>query len=254
MCTAERKLSTRETRYRSVLANQGRGSTLQSIYRDILGADYPAEVDAFGFVTLSDLRRLADLLRQPRTTRLLDVGCGRGGPGLWVARELDVPLTGVDVIAEATAAAAERAADFGMASRASFYVASATDTGLPTGGFDGVMSVDALWMVHDKPAAFRELARVLSPGGRLVLTSWEPVRLPYDSFLERAGFGDIAKQEIVGSRDREIAVHEAILRNSEAISREIGKPAAEVLMAEATHTPGLLDDTPRVLISAVRGR
>jgi cyclopropane fatty-acyl-phospholipid synthase-like methyltransferase len=27
---------------------------------------------------------------------LTELGCGRGGPGLWLARELDVGLTGVD--------------------------------------------------------------------------------------------------------------------------------------------------------------
>ncbi|MFI0479415.1 class I SAM-dependent methyltransferase [Actinomadura sp. 9N215] len=252
MSTADKSLFTREDRYRSVLANQGRGSTLQSIYRDIYGADYPSEVEPFGFVTMSDLRLLADLLARPGTTRLLDVGCGRGGPGLWIARELDVPLVGVDIIPEGVAAASERAAGFGMEARASFYVASATDTGLPAGGFDGAVSIDALWMVHDKSAAFRELARVLSPGGRLVFTTWEPALLPYDSFLERAGFTDIAKRE-TGSREREIAVHEAILSNWEAITAELGDEAAEVLLAEAKHTPALLDDTPRVIISAVRG-
>lgn len=251
MCAAEIPLSTSEDRYRSVLANQSRGSTLQSIYREILGGDYPAEVEPFGFVTLSDLRLLAETLAQSGTTRLLDVGCGRGGPGLWIARELDVPLVGVDIIAEAVAAASDRAAAFGMASRAGFHVASATDTGLPAGGFDGAVSVDALWMVHDKSAAFRELARSAPSRRRLVFTSWEPVHLPYDFFLERAGFTDITKRP-TGSRDREIAVHEAILRNWEAISEELGEEAAKVLRAEATHTPALLDDNPRVVISAVR--
>jgi SAM-dependent methyltransferase len=131
-------------------------------------------------------------------------------------------------------------------------VASATDTGLPAGGFDGVVSIDALWMVHDKLAAFGELARVLRPGGQLVFTAWEAARLPYAGFLQHAGFTGITKQEIPGSREREIAVHEAILRHREAITQELGNEAADVLAAEAAHTPALLNENPRVIISAVR--
>jgi SAM-dependent methyltransferase len=252
VCAAEKSPSTREDRYRAVLANQARGSTLQSIYQSVYGADHPAEAEPFGFVTLTDLRMLTTILARSGTTHLLDVGCGRGGPGLWIARELNVPLVGVDIIAEAVVAAAARAADFGMSSRARFYVASATDTGLPAGGFDGVVSIDALWMVHDKLTAFGELARVLRPGGQLVFTAWEAARLPYAGFLRQTGFTDITKQEIPGSREREIAVHEAILRHREAITQELGNAAAEVLMAEAAHTPALLNENPRVIISAVR--
>lgn len=252
MCSADDSVSIREDRYRLVLANQGKGSTLQSIYRDVYGQDYPAEADPFGFVTVTDLRMLASTLARSTVTRMIDVGCGRGGPGLWIARELGVSLVGIDIIAEAITAATQRAASFGMSSRADFYVASVTNTGLPTASLDGAVSIDALWMVHDKGAAFHELARVLRPGSQLVFTTWVPSYLSYEWFLEPAGFENIVTKEISGSRDREIAVHQAILRHREAICLELGEEAAEVLIAEATHTPAMLDETPRVIISAAR--
>lgn len=252
MSSAGNSMSIREDRYRLVLANQGKGSTLQSIYRDVYGPDYPAEADPFGFVTVTDLRTLAATLARSTATRMIDVGCGRGGPGLWIARELGVSLVGIDIIEEAITAATQRAASFGMSSRANFHVASITNTGLPTASFDGAVSIDALWMVHDKAAAFQELARILRPGSLLVFTTWVPAYLSYEWFLEPAGFADIVTTEISGSRDREIAVHEAILRHCEAISSELGEEAAQVLIAEATHTPAMLHETPRVIISAAR--
>jgi SAM-dependent methyltransferase len=252
VCAADKPLFTREDRYRPVLAKQGHGSLLQSIYKEAYGPDYPDEAEPFGFVTLTDLKLLTSILARSTTTRLLDAGCGRGGPGLWIARELDVPLVGVDIVPEAVTEATRRAVGFGMSARARFYAASVTDTGLQAAGFDGAVSIDALWMVHDKGAAFRELARVLRPGAQLVFTTWEPSHLPYEMFLRRAGFREIGKQEIPGSREREIAVHEAILVRRDAIAAELGEEAAQVLIAEATHTPALLIDTPRVIISAVR--
>jgi ubiquinone/menaquinone biosynthesis C-methylase UbiE len=38
---------------------------------------------------------------------------------------------------------------------------------------DAAMSVDVLWMVPDRPAALREVARVLKPGARFVCTNWD---------------------------------------------------------------------------------
>jgi SAM-dependent methyltransferase len=252
MSSSEESLFIREDRCGSVLANQARGVTLRSIYQDVYGVDYPAEADPFGFVTVSELRVLSGFLAESGVTHLLDVGCGRGGPGLWIARELGVPLVGVDIVAEAVAAAPERAAAFNMCSRAQFHVASATDTGLPAARFDGAISIDALWMVLDKRAAFAELARVLRPGGGLAFTTWEPTHLDYCWYLEPAGFGNITKRRVPGSAERQIAVYEGILRHRESIAAELGPDAAEVLIAEATETPAMLDDAPRVIITATR--
>lgn len=253
MSTTADPYFTREDRYDTVLARLADSPTLRAIYLEVYGADYPAEADPFGFVTMSELAALRRILAGSGVTRLLDIGCGRGGPGLWLARELGVPLTGVDIVAEAVAAARQQAAAFGMSSRAEFRAASATDTGLPAAAFDGAVSIDALWMILDKNAAFGELARVLRAGSRLVFTTWEPAHLDYSWYLEPAGFGDITKQVVPGSAAKQIAVYRAIARQHAAITREMGAEAAAVLLAEAAETPALLETAPRMIVTATRG-
>lgn len=241
-----------EDRYRPVLANQRSGGTLRAIYQEVYGEDYPDEVEPFGFVTLGDLRSFAEFLAPFEVTSLLDIGCGRGGPGLWVGRELKASLTGVDVVAEAVAEAARMAESFEAAPPAAFHTASATDTGLPGDGYDGAMSVDALWMVIDKAAAFAELARLLTPGSPLVFTTWAPSHFDYSWFLEPAGFEDIETRLVEGSTERQLAVYRRILDSREALAREMGEAAAQVLVDEAEDAPRFLETVPRVLVSAFR--
>jgi SAM-dependent methyltransferase len=133
--------------------------TYWQIQRDVYGAAYPAEVAPLGFVTLGDLRRFARALALRPGQALVDLGCGQGGPGLWVAREAGVTLTGVDISPVAVAQAAARIATFGLAGRARFQVGEFAATGLPAAAFAGAMSVDVLWLAPDKPAALREVAR-----------------------------------------------------------------------------------------------
>ncbi|MCX4771934.1 class I SAM-dependent methyltransferase [Streptomyces sp. NBC_01260] len=241
-----------EDRYRPVLANQAHSETLRDIYRGVYGAEYPEEVEPFGFVTMSDLRFLADALGEHNVQRLVDIGCGRGGPGLWVAREADATLHGVDIVAEAVSQAEKLAARMEKSPEATFHTASAIDTGLPDAAFDGAMSVDALWMVMNKMAAFEELARILQPGSPLVFTTWAPSHFDYTWFLEPAGFSGIETHEIAGSADRQVAVYERILQERAALTREMGAAAADVLLHEATEASNLLSSVPRVMVQAVR--
>jgi SAM-dependent methyltransferase len=244
---------TDENRYRSVLARLSDSPTLKAIFMEAYGDDYPAEADPFGFVSLSELRAIADILAGSAVTRLLDVGCGRGGPGLWIARELGASLVGVDVVAEAVVAAYQLAATFGMAEVAEFHAASGTDTRLPAGAFDGAVSIDALWMIQDKAAAFRELSRVLSPGSHVVFTTWDPPHLDYAVHLSSAGFSSIVKRPLPDAIHAQVSVYDAILHCQPALIAELGKDAAEVLIAEATETPMMLETAPRMMVSAVRG-
>lgn len=241
-----------EDRYRPVLAAQSRGKTLRGIYERVYGADYPAEAEPFGFLSSTDLAMVARELDGFGVTHLLDVGCGRGGPGLWVAREIGASLVGIDIAAEAVTQARARAAVFESAPPARFEVASATETGLPDGAFDGVVSFDALWMVLGKRAAFSEISRILRPGSPLVFTAWEPAHLPYAWLLEPAGFSGVTSYSLPDSLERQLRVYEGILDSQKEIAAEMGEAAAAVLVEESMQAPATLRTAPHVMIRAIR--
>jgi SAM-dependent methyltransferase len=52
--------------------------------------------------------------------------------------------------------------------------ADLTDTGLPGGSADTILCVDAFHFASSITAAADERARLLRPGGKLVITTWEP--------------------------------------------------------------------------------
>ena len=60
------------------------------------GEDYPAEVQPWGGTTWWLLGRYVSELRVGPGQQLVDLACGRGGPGLWVARATGADLIGID--------------------------------------------------------------------------------------------------------------------------------------------------------------
>lgn len=105
-------------------------------------------------------------LDDPAGTRLLDVGCGRGGPARqFAARGFDV--VGVDLVPHNVALARANVAD--VAPRPAFLVGDATALPLSDGSVGAAASVDALVYLPEKRAAFAELGRVVAPGGRVAV-------------------------------------------------------------------------------------
>jgi SAM-dependent methyltransferase len=60
-----------------------------------------------------------------------------------------------------------------LADRTEFRVGELIETGLDDGSVDAVVCVDAIQFAEPVVAGLAECRRVLTPGGRLVLTSWE---------------------------------------------------------------------------------
>lgn len=101
--------------------------------------------------------------------RVLDVGCGVGGPARTLAAEFGCTVTGVDITESFVRAARMLSERTGLTDRVSFRVAGATGLPFESGSFDLVWSQNVIMNVADKAACFAEMTRVLAPGGRVAL-------------------------------------------------------------------------------------
>jgi SAM-dependent methyltransferase len=127
-----------------------------------------------GIVPAAAIGELTFELRLKPGRTLVDLACGRAGYGLTIARDSGARLTGVDVSAEALAQARDQAARLGVAD-AEFRLGDLTASGLPDACADALLCTDAIQFPDDQSAAYREIRRLLKPGGRVALTCWEPV-------------------------------------------------------------------------------
>lgn len=160
-------------------AHYGRRDTLLTdILNSLAAAGY--DVDALDATALSGadefhlggrLATLAvlDSVRDFAPARVLDVGCGIGGPARAIATELGAKTVGVDLTPSFVAAAAELSARVGLADRVSFTVGDALELDQPDESFDLVTLFHVGMNIADKPKLFAELARVVRPGGGVVV-------------------------------------------------------------------------------------
>jgi len=98
--------------------------------------------------------------------RLVDIGCGYGGTAACFARA-GAAVTGF-TLSPAQAAVARARPEAGL----DVHVRDWLDNGLPAGAFDGAYAIESSEHMADKPRVFVEAARVLKPGGRLVVCAW----------------------------------------------------------------------------------
>lgn len=206
------------------------------------GAEYPPEVEPSSSCTWSVLGEMVRWLRLRPDELLVDLGCGRGGAGLWLARAFSARLVGLDFSPVAIELAQARAAGFVPEGRAEFRVCSFEQTGLPDASAHGVISMDALPFTPDRDAALRELVRILRPGARAVFTAVD--RLPghprYDAHdpswherISRAGLQVEYEEERPEEAGLWLRLYDLWERNEAELRAEIGDEATEQVLLEA---------------------
>jgi cyclopropane fatty-acyl-phospholipid synthase-like methyltransferase len=117
-------------------------------------------------------RTLAEHARIEPGDRVLDAGCGIGGSSVWLAENRCASTVGISVVPAQLVAARSLATARGIDRRAVFSSADFTHTPFRDASFDVVWALESLCHATDKAAFYREAARLLSPGGRLVVAEY----------------------------------------------------------------------------------
>jgi len=102
--------------------------------------------------------------------RLLDVGSGIGGPARYMAHRFGCRVTGIDLTAEFCDAARHLTQLLGLEAKVDYQQGDALKMPFADGTFDGAYSMNVSMNIADKPALYREIRRVLKPGGWLMLS------------------------------------------------------------------------------------
>lgn len=225
------------------------------------GGESPTELQAWGGTTWWSLGRFVAGLRLSPGRLLLDLACGRGGVGLWLARALNVNLVGVDWSTAGISAAIERAEQFVAPGRARFQVGDMTATGLEAESVDGAICTDAIFFAEDRIAVFAEAARVLKPGARFLFTADEndnpdsALAVPdWAPIIELGGLGVVLREEIPNWATHIKQMYDAWLENIDALRAELGDQSADDLVSEAEMVTPTLSRRTGVLYTAEKRR
>ena len=124
---------------------------------------------------------------------VLDIGCGTGGIDLSLVQDYGAAtVQGLDVeeIVIGRARAAAEAA--GLAGRVRYAVVEPGPLPVADAAVDIVFSKDAMIHIPDKAAIYRQILRVLRPGGRFVASDWlkgldKPLSAAMKSWIDCTG-------------------------------------------------------------------
>ena len=136
---------------------------------DALGVDDLAPLDAFHTRGRAATEELAALALPSASDHVLDVGCGLGGSARYLADRFGCRVTGVDVTSEYIEVAKRLTAMVGLQSKIDLKLGSAVELPFDDQRFDIVITEHVQMNVRAKPQFYAEIARVLRPGGRLVI-------------------------------------------------------------------------------------
>ena len=248
-----------------VFRSQFASKTVRSAWAKSYGDQFWEESDPpLSQATIDDIKFLTQQLRPGSETKLVDLGCGIGCVGRYLAKEFDTDVEGIDANPLAIRMADELAVASGMAQRLRFKTGDIAKTGWSDHSFDGALSMDVLVFVPDKRAALQEVVRILKPGGRFVGTTWElraesaalsggssSARPPsafdeYPSAFRDAGFTIEVYEETRNWRSLLTNALGALVASEDAVRKEVGGPRAEWLLAWARARPAELEHSRRV--------
>jgi len=116
--------------------------------------------------------KMLEFSKTDMPAKVLDVGCGIGGTSRYIAKRFpEAEVTGITISAEQQRRATALATERGIPN-AKFELVDALNMSYPDNSFDLVWGCESGEHMPDKEKYVQEMARVLKPGGRLVIATW----------------------------------------------------------------------------------
>lgn len=174
--------------------------------------------DQFHTGGLESTKALADLLQIHPGNAVLDIGSGLGGPARYLAAGCGCTVTGIDMNSTYVRIATDLSTRTGLTAKTTFVEGNALRMPFPDESFDLAWSQHTAMNIQDRVGLYREIRRILRPGGRfachdIVLGNGEPLEFPFpwasspdmsnvvsindmNSALEAAGFREIEWRDV----------------------------------------------------------
>lgn len=115
---------------------------------------------------------LADKLQIQPNMRVLDIGCGIGGPLVTIAQYTRASIAGLNNNEAQVEKARARVAAANLENPVGFITCDYMNIEAPDAGFDRAYAIESMPHATNKAAAFAEVHRILKPGGLFASYDW----------------------------------------------------------------------------------
>lgn len=148
------------------------------------------------------LMLLGEVCRLRDGQRIVDLACGKGEMLCRWAARFGIDGLGVDISEVFLAAAANRAAELGVADRVRFERGDAARADLAPGSYDVASCIGATWIGNGIAGTIELLRPALRPGGLLLIGEPYWIDVPPPEAYRALGFGPDEFASLVGTLDR----------------------------------------------------
>ena len=195
------------------------------------------DIGQHSWTTPGELINMISACELNAQSAVLDVGCGAGGPALFVAQQTGCHVTGLDIDEQGINMAIARAAERGLSDRCQFQVHNATDRfNFPDASFDLIFAIDSVFHIPHRENFLTEVRRMLTHQGKLFFTDAGVVKgqisgeeFQLRSFNGAAFYAPVEyNKTILEKAGFEISYSEDLTENNERIAQRRFEARAEL--------------------------